>query len=192
MTLNHCQTIIKKQEITDKYFLELHFTTEAIFRRLFFIGLRKKGVFYDTAKKIVNNYYNQKKSSYIDTIFNYCDIPLQDLRNHNNFNVLLELYVVFTTYYRNLRVHGATKPIKDERLLKTLITVDKQFITTLLDFLKSKHKLDIFAKPKDWGIKPGNETDTENIYNSLIGNMQGGKRLKIEEVEERLRQINKV
>jgi len=167
MTLTDCKKIISKKDISDSHFLKLHFCVEDIYRRLFFIGLRKRGVYYKTAKKISESYYNPNHKEYYDTIFSYCEINKSGLLTNKKFKTLLDLYMNFTSFHRNKRVHGIANAYKDKEFLKLLIKVDKDLIKEILTFLKLSYKLDIFDKPKNWNIKRGNKEDTDNIYNEL-------------------------
>jgi hypothetical protein len=53
ISLKRFKEVFNSSKISDDYFLNLHFLTEAYFKRLLMIGLRIKEVDYKTAKSTI-------------------------------------------------------------------------------------------------------------------------------------------
>jgi hypothetical protein len=144
------------------------------------------------AEKIKTSYHDRSHKEYVKMIFNYCDIKQQDSSSYGNFSKLLDLYMNFTSHYRNKRVHGIEKAYKDKDLLKLLIEIDLRFINKLLDFLKETYSLSPFDKPEKWGAEQGTKEKSDAMYNKLIViKMKNKKSYTKAEAIEKLKTITK-
>jgi len=153
MSLTSFRKILAENAITDDYFLRLHFCIEAIIRRLFLIGLRLQGVQFRIAQTIVDEYPPMGLEKHLKNVFDHCGIDYAELKTHDKYAKLEELFFNFTSPWRNRRVHGLSSNITDTELLKHLITADKRFIKELETSLKKMGKPSFFDTPKKWGAK---------------------------------------
>ena len=153
MSLAVLHKILAEKEITDDYFLRLHFCIEAIIRRLFLIGLRLEGVQFRIAQTIVNEFPAMGLETHMKKVFDYCGIDYSKLEAHSKYIELEKLFFNFTSCWRNRRVHGLISNITDTELLKLLINADKLFIKELEAMLKKMGKPSFFDSPKKWGAK---------------------------------------
>ncbi len=170
LALKQCKKILNKNEISDEYFLELHFCIEGCIKRLLFIGLRLNGVEYKTARESIDKYYKpfykMLEQAFSLTGFDY----QKDLCEYKNYKEIEEFFLGFSTKYRNYRVHGVMDKIssKNNELLKTLIRLDKLFIKTINDFIAEKKGITIFDEPKKWGAKKGTINSLEEVFGSIL------------------------
>ncbi len=170
VALKQCQKILNKNEISDEYFLELHFCIEGCIKRLLFIGLRLNGVEYKTARESIDKYYKPFPSM-LEVAFSLAGFDYKkDLCKYKNYKEIEEFFLGFSTKYRNYRVHGVMDKIssKNNELLKTLITLDKLFIKTINDFIAEEKGVTIFDKPRKWGAKKGTINNFKEVFDNIL------------------------
>ena len=106
MNKSECMKIINETEISDDYFLRLHFCAEAVVRRLFLIGLRLQGVQYTIAEQIAEEYNASGLQNHIKKVFSLCGIDYNKLKSFGKYAALESLFFKFSTRHRNLRVQS--------------------------------------------------------------------------------------
>lgn len=159
LSLTTLQKILTKKEISDDYFLQLHFCVEAVIRRLFFIGLRVKGVQYRIAQEFVQECPPGGLRNHIPLVLGFCEVDYNELKKSGNYYDLETLFFEFARCYRNRRVHGLSLAITDTELLKLLIAIDKSYVNELMRTLKNLGKPSLFDNPGKWGAKRQQKKD---------------------------------
>jgi hypothetical protein len=180
--------IINETEISDDYFLRLHFCVEAMLKRVLLIGLRLNGVQYRMAQ-IIAEIYHDPLHTYIDKAFGLWQITQTEMETFGNYKQLKDLFLKFTSYYRNKRVHGLAKAYTDTELLELCINIDKSFIKEIEKFLVKKYKLSLFDTPSAWGAKRGIKKDSGAVYKELLNKNKFPS--KPEYTKEKVREILK-
>jgi len=184
-----CIKIINETEISDEYFLRLHFCVEAVIKRLFLIGLRLQGVQFAIAKKIVEEYPMMGLKKQIKKVFGYCNIDYNKHLTSGNYAQLETLFFEFTSRHRNRRVHGLSPAIVDKELLKLLINADKKFIMEIEATIKALGKPSVFDTPKKWGADYVTDKTASTVFTNLFGRENPELPLPEEKVAEILKGI---
>jgi len=141
-----------------------------MFRRLLLIGLRLKGLQYNDAVHISENYYEGMGEKFIKRVIEYCGIDYQELIRFGDYKILQDLFVKFTKRHRNRLMHGVALTYTDEKMLELLISIDKRLILELEAFFAQKKKLSFFDPPKKWGAgKVKEKADIDKICKELFG-----------------------
>jgi hypothetical protein len=164
--LGKIKLTLAEKTVSDEYFLRLHFCVEALLKRLFFIGLRLKGVQYKFSQMVAVTYH-EGISSYIKTALRLCGIDHAELKRFNNYEVLEDLFINFSSQYRNQRVHGIRDEYTNPELLTALIQTDKGFVSELESFLKKTKRPSLFAPPGKWGAGRAKPKSLAAVYQEL-------------------------
>jgi len=166
--LRKCKEVFEQNEISDQYFLNLHFYVEGFLKRLLFIGLRLSDVQYKAAQDAITKYHEPLplmiQKAFILSGFDYKN----GLCKFKDYKKIEEYFIGFSSKYRNYRVHGILDTLKDEELIEMLITIDKLYISIIVEFIKSNNKPSVFDKPKDWGAKVAKKKSMEDIFDNIL------------------------
>ena len=189
--LEQAKKTLASQEISQPQFIKIHLTVEGIIKRLLFIGLRKNGVQYKTAQQAIAEYYESNKTTILEKAWNLCGIDYQKTVSADPaYKTMENLFLAFSSKYRNILVHGNDGALHDIELVKTLIQVDKKFIQSIEFALKNNNKPSFFEPPKAWGIKNGTITDIDEVYRTLLQfKRKNGNIPLLEDVKKQLSHI---
>jgi len=191
ISLKRFKEVFNSSKISDDYFLNLHFLTEAYFKRLLMIGLRINGVDYKTAKSTIEALKGGSKNLLKVVkkfISEYCNINIR--KEYSDYERLRHFYINFSVELRNGRVHGNIDSIKNEEYLKLLICIDKLFIKKFEEILKKEKGLSAFNTPREWGAKMVRKKDEKKAREIFEELKEKGIRFK-EEAENK-KEIRKV
>jgi hypothetical protein len=168
MNITACRRILEETEVSDNYFLRLHFCVEAVLKRLMLIGLRLKGLQYAQAETIIKTCRTGIKDC-LSTVFNLCGLDYKALKQYGRYAVLEDLFLNYSVPCRNLRVHGVSAEYTGPEMLGLLIGIDKAFVEEIQAFLKENGRPSLFDPPGKWGAVRGKpKDDLKAVYKGLI------------------------
>lgn len=155
-------------------FLSYHKHLEAYLKRVLLIGLRLNGLKYDDSETVIERTF-VRAPNLIDKVLFLVDqsnfgqqkVISRLSKKFVDFFVLKELFLEFTSTYRNLLSHGTISDLTDPELIKLLCHVDKSFYLAFEDLLRIKHGHSAFEKPGDWGAERGTDKIIETFAESL-------------------------
>ncbi len=164
----------QSSEFKPSEFLLLHRYSEAYLKRVLLIGLRLRGAQYESSKKIVENTYLTTKALIPKCMVllmrdgtKQKDVEKMLLSKYPDFIDLQNLFLEFTSKYRNILAHGLIDEIKDAELLDTLCLTNKRFIQCFERVLQSEFGHSAFDTPKCWGAIRGLAEDIEKTVSRL-------------------------
>lgn len=155
-------------------FFDIHRYTEAYIKRILFIGLRLNSVKYEESTIIVKRTY-LNTANLIEKVLFMIDQTDDNQRKvidrlkqkYEDFFILKDLLLEFSSKYRNWLAHGEISELKDAELINLLCYVNKSFFKEFENLLKSEYKHSAFDKPGDWGAKRGIEEGIEKTAHRL-------------------------
>jgi len=186
ISLKRFKEVFNSSKISDDYFLNLHFLTEAYFKRLLMIWFRREGLDYKTAKSTIEalkvGSYNLVKT--VEKLILNSD--KDDIgKKYSDYERLRDFYLNYSAKWRNKRAHGSEDIIKNDEFLKLLICIDKLFIKKFEEILKKEKGLSAFNTPREWGAKRVTKKDDKKVRKIL----KGCKFKVIAENEKAIREI---
>ena len=165
-------------ELSVSSFIDRHRYVEGYLRRLLLIGLRLNAVQYKQAQKIIEfTFLNtpaliEKSFALIShQKFTFKEATTK----YSNFATSTDLFLKFTSPYRNWLVHGVLDTIHDLELLECLCRADRQFLIEFEKLLNAEFNRSAFDEPGRWGARKGKKE--ENLP-ALIKRLRLGKVLK--------------
>ena len=155
MTLKKLSDLVTRPdliEIEEESIVMTEFAVERYFQRLFFIGLRRKGVNYQQAEEIVKRKRTEVGNLLQDILKNYILSAEQydDFKYVNSLQVLGSLFMNYTLPQRNSIAHGKYS-CPDEETIILCIKINIGYILEIEEFLKTRLSLSAFDTPKKWG-----------------------------------------
>jgi hypothetical protein len=190
--LERAKKTLASKAISLQQFLKLHLTVEGLIKRLLFIGLRKNGVHYNTARQAIGEYYENSKKAIVKKAWNLCGIDYDTIvmANHD-YAVMENLMLEFSSKYRNQLIHGNDGALHDTSLLKTLIHIDKKFIAAMEAVLKSQGKPSLFEQPRRWCLEKSSVTETAVVFQKFLGekNKPNKPVMPLEEAQQQVSQV---
>ncbi len=110
-------------EISVPSFIDRHRYAEGYLRRLLLIGLRLNGVQYKQAQKIVELSFlnNRALLEKVFILLSQHEFTLKQAKTkYSRFATSIDLFLNFTSPYRNLLIHGILDTIQDLKLIEYL------------------------------------------------------------------------
>lgn len=168
-----------------KSFIDVHRYTESYFKRIYFIGFRKKGLQYKKANELINKRF-MNAENYLDNIFKYFSEIDKNKDKLNDFTILADLYKKFTVKYRNNLVHGSIEDLNPD-MCKLLIHIDISLITEIERIFEHYYnKTPINNKPNEFGAKRGISRTQDELMDKLDFGKHINKPKSKEDVENLL------
>ncbi|MBL7178159.1 MAG: hypothetical protein ISS66_20235 [Desulfobacteraceae bacterium] len=178
-------------ELSVSSFIDRHRYAEGYLRRLLLIGLRLNAVQYKQAQKIIEFSY-MNAPALIEKLFiliSHRTFTFKEATTkYSNFAASTDLFLKFTSPYRNWLVHGVIDTIYDLQLLEYLCRADRQFLIEFEKLLKSEFNRSAFDAPGDWGAQKGKQKeDLPAVIRRLrLGTVLRGTPMSITEAKKRL------
>jgi len=181
-------------EISISSFIDRHRYAEGYLRRLLLIGLRLNSVQYKQAQKIIELTF-MNISALLEKVFILISphkFTLKDARiKYPHFATSIDLFLKFTSPYRNMLIHGVMDIVPDLELLEYLCRADRQFLIEFEKLLKSEFGRSAFDEPRQWGAQIGKlEEDLPAVIKRLkLGKVLAGKPMPFNEAKSRLEEL---
>jgi hypothetical protein len=137
------------------------------------------------ADRIAEEYPGHGLRKHLTRVYGLCGIDQEkELYTFGKYKQLEDLFLGFTSHYRNLLVHGTWSAITNKELLRLLIKADKRFIEELQAALKSIGRPSLFDKPRAWNATCGDDKKAAIIFKGLFGNKQPQDPITSEQAEK--------
>jgi hypothetical protein len=178
-------------EVSILSFIDRHRCVEGYLRRLLLIGLRLNAVQYRQAQRIIQSsrlFMPDIMKKSIDLISRNRFSFKEAKTKYPEFATATDLFMKFTSPYRNLLVHGIIDTIHELQLLQDLCQADRQFLLQFEKFLQAEFNKSAFDKPTTWGAQKGrqNEELPVVIKRLGLGKVFKGRPMSIVEARKRL------
>lgn len=138
------------------------------------VGLRLNGIQYKNSIKIVEGTYIkapqliEKALFLLDRSGNKQQKVISNLKNkHKEFFILHEMFLKFTSRYRNRLAHGTIEKLNDQELINYLFHVDQSFYKAFENLLITEFGYSAFNTPSEWGAKQGQPQKIEDSIKNL-------------------------
>ena len=181
-------------EISVSSFIDRHRYAEGYLRRLLLIGLRLNAVQYKQAQKIIELTF-MNIHALLEKIFillSHHKFTFEEARTkYPDFATLIDLFLKFTSPYRNWLVHGVIDTIRDPELLECMCRADRQVLIEFEKVLKSEFGRSAFDEPRQWGAQVGKpEEDLPAVIKRLrLGAVLAGKPMPFNEAKSQLEEL---
>ena len=182
------------REISVRSFIDRHRYAEGYLRRLLLIGLRLNAVQYKQAQKIIElsflNIHALLEKAII--LISHHKINFKGaLAKYPDFATSINLFLNFTSPYRNWLVHGVMDNIGNLELLEYLCRADRQFLIEFEKLLKFEFGRSAFDEPRQWGAQIGKpEENLPTVIKRLkLGKILAGTPMPFNEAKARLEQL---
>ena len=179
-------------ELSVSSFIERHRYAEGYLRRLLLIGLRLNAVQYKQAQKIIELTFlnNNALLEKVFILLSRKKFTLKEAKlKYPDFATSIDLFLKFTSPYRNWLVHGVIDTIHDLELLECLCRADRQFLIEFEKLLKSEFDRSALDAPGHWGaLKGKKEEDLQAVIKRLkLGSVFRGTPMSIPEAKKLLK-----
>ena len=164
--------------VTTDNFIDIHKAVEGYIRRLLLIGLRVNDVSYKVAQQVIKGSYLNNRVLIEKTIklITKGTKEISDFENSNNdLEILKNLFLEFTSIYRNRVVHGIYKTINDQTVLNYCYYIDKYLIIEFEQTLLLLNYKSAYDTPTDWGAVRGTSTES---FDQVISRLKLGSLLR--------------
>ncbi len=178
-------------EIKTEEFIKTHRAVEGYLKRLLLIGLRLKGMKYKQAQKTISNTFLKN----VD-LSHKCVQLIDSAKSktfwtaHADLKILRNLFLEFSSIYRNKVEHAVIAEIRDEQLLKLLMYVNISFLSAFEKVLKAEFDKSAFSPPTEWGARRSTKTFSETEIAQLRLGSQTRPPKNPDEVINQLNQTN--
>ena len=169
---------------------------EGYFKRVLFIGLRINGAQYSTGQAIIHSVHMdvtsqiEKAIALVDTRSDCHNRSIEASKTrYKSLFALIELFLSFSTRFRNRLAHGVISEIKDPAILASLIRVDQLLFMEFEAMLMAEYGHSALQAPKDWGARRGTKESPDSLIKRLRLGKISPQPMAIEDVHRALTEI---
>jgi hypothetical protein len=176
IAIKQLKSVLSSKEMrkTSDDFFKIHRYIEGYIKRVLVIGLRLNGVQYNNSVKIAESTYIktaaliEKALILLNQSGNKQQRPISTLKNkYKELFILNNLFLEFTSPYRNRLAHGTIEILHDQELVNYLCHVDQSFYKEFENFLLNEFGYSAFDKPSAWGAKQGQPQQIKDTVKKL-------------------------